>query len=386
VKFEYGLLIIESRRAALLIKRLSKNRATRLLEYIGVPVFVGLLLFAFYLLLSTLAANILSQTVRQAESSLPIQSYLLIPGVNPFVPLVYGLIGLVVAVSVHEVSHGVVAWRENINVEGAGVILFLIIPLGAFVRPSETQIETSGFGPKMGVFTAGIASNMILAAITLGLLVGVIMPTVHIVPAASTGVAVYSVEANSPAQHAGLRPGDVIKQIQGYLVPNTTVLSRLEATVLRPGENVSVTLADGRVLYAVLTSSPYNRSVALLGFIPFEPQATLDAWKHPSSLLVYFVPASLVPTPLSPNTQSIYTSSIPGWFVLSNTLFWLWWININLAVFNALPATPLDGGQVVREVFYRIYRSKQKAESATALLSALVFGLILMLIILPRAF
>ncbi len=386
MKFEYGLLIIESRRAALLIKRLSKNRATRLLEYIGVPVFVGLLLFAFYLLLSTLAANILSQTVRQAESSLPIQSYLLIPGVNPFVPLVYGLIGLVVAVSVHEVSHGVVAWRENINVEGAGVILFLIIPLGAFVRPSETQIETSGFGPKMGVFTAGIASNMILAAITLGLLVGVIMPTVHIVPAASTGVAVYSVEANSPAQHAGLRPGDVIKQIQGYLVPNTTVLSRLEATVLRPGENVSVTLADGRVLYAVLTSSPYNRSVALLGFIPFEPQATLDAWKHPSSLLVYFVPASLVPTPLSPNTQSIYTSSIPGWFVLSNTLFWLWWININLAVFNALPATPLDGGQVVREVFYRIYRSKQKAESATALLSALVFGLILMLIILPRAF
>jgi len=38
---------------------------------------------------------------------------------------------------------------------------------------------------------------------------------------------------------------------------------------------------------------------------------------------------------------------------------------------------------VIREVFLKIYKSKQKAESATQLLSA--FGLIIVLIILPRA-
>ncbi len=138
-------------------------------------------------------------------------------------------------------------------------------------------------------------------------------------------------------------------------------------------------------MYAVLAANPLNTSTALLGFIPFQAQTTLDEWSHPSNLLVYFVPATIEPTPLNPSIHTLYTSSIPGWLGISNTLFWLWWININLAVFNALPATPLDGGQVIREVFLKVYKSKQKAESATQLLSAIVFGLILMLIILPRA-
>ncbi|MEM0120229.1 MAG: site-2 protease family protein [Thermoprotei archaeon] len=386
VSFNYGLLTIESTRAAKFIRRISKYRATKILAYLGVPVFIGLLLFAFYLLLSTLVANIFSQAVRQAEGSLPIQSYLLIPGVNPFVPLLYGLIGLVVAVSVHEVSHGVMAWRRNISVESAGVILFLFIPLGAFVRPSESELEASGFSQKMEVFTAGVTSNVTLALIALAVLVLIIMPTVHASALATSGVAVYSVEANSPAQHAGIKPGDVIKEIQGYLIPNTTTLSKLEETVLRPGENVSVVLADGRTVYAVLEANPANTSIALLGFIPFQPQSTLDEWLHPSNPLVYFVPATIEPTPLNPSTQTLYTSSIPGWVGISNTLFWLWWVNINLAVFNALPAAPLDGGQVIREVFLKVYKSKQKAESATQLLSAVIFGLILTLIILPRAF
>jgi membrane-associated protease RseP (regulator of RpoE activity) len=384
IKFQFIFVLLESERAALLIKRVSKSRLNALFGYLGIPVFVGLALIAFYLILGSLAADLFNPVARQAAGSVPLQAYLLIPGFNPFVPVVYGLIGIVVAVTVHEASHGVVAWREGVKVEGAGVVLLLFIPLGAYVRPSENELGSKTFKQKIDVFTAGITSNLLLALVTLLLLVFVVMHTVTVSPAASKGVAIYSVNNGSPAYHAGLKVGDVIVSMNGYQIANTTVLSKLESTIFRPGQNVSIQLNNGTVTHAVLMQDPYNKSVAILGITPFDAAQALNAWRHPPSLLLYFVPATIEATPLNPSTASFYNSYLPSWQVVGNTLFWLWWININLAIFNALPASALDGGQVVKEVFTKMFGPGARAEAATRIVTATVFSLIFMLVILPR--
>jgi membrane-associated protease RseP (regulator of RpoE activity) len=41
-----------------------------------------------------------------------------------------------------------------------------------------------------------------------------------------------------------------------------------------------------------------------------------------------------------------YTSSLgPSLSPLANLLYWIFFLNFNLAIFNALPIYPLDGGQ-----------------------------------------
>lgn len=314
--------------------------------------------------------------LRQAAPS-P-EYFLVLPGVNPLIPIWYGLLGLVVALVVHEGAHGVLARAHNIRVKSLG-LLFFIVPIGAFVEPDEEELERARTREKARVFAAGVTSNIAVAVIAGVLFAGMWASAAP----AHEGVAVSSVLPLGDqvgASGAGMQPGMIITAIDGKPVRSASDFNATMAQTTA-GQQVTVslwydeqafdrraTLEDkwryyertdpsqnrdeyrGKGFLGVttfpmsamaqlrdLSAAPLSRGLPGLGFfvaLPFQGFSPLpDAFEH---LFVVQGPLAALPP--------------VAFWVLANSLYWVFWLNLMVGTFNALPAGPLDGGQMFKAI------------------------------------
>ena len=406
VELKYVILILRTRRFLALMDRLGKRRITGPLAWVMLyimPVAAGFAFFLEFVQLSVILSPQGAAVIQYIRSLTPTVN-LLIPGINPYLPIAYGWLALIIAMVVHEGAHGVVARSLNMPVKSAGLLFFLIFPIGAFVEVDEKELKAARARDSTRVLAAGAGVNFILAIVCVALLFN----TVSTMTPAANGEAVLSVFQNSsalysPAYVAGIRPGDYILSMNGIPIDsalkNSAVYSpgnQVDLTIWRHGMTIQLpNITLGKVMYIDLRT---NQTIAR-AFIGIENLSVSTLQQKVKTYLGAFgraaTPYVCIPTfprcqdfvPFSDQFVGLYSSPLGAALpAVLNLLFWVYFINFNLAIFNSLPIYPLDGGQAFDAVIKAIGKGRLTETALsriTTVISVILVSMIAFLILGP---
>jgi len=383
-----------------------------------------------------------------------------IPGLNPIIPIWYGILGIAVAIIVHEFAHGILSRVANIKVESLGLV-FLVFPMGAFVEPNDEEIKKTERKNRVRLFAAGPGTNMLAAFICFLVLILILAPAVRPVspgaivngvvassPASEFGVSVWSeilaveggsvvsaddmsnltfdhpgdpvdvevlymgnisskqmpggvvvgtVTIGTPADNAGIEPGMIIESLDNEIINSLDEFSSVienashdapvGITVLTYGYDAalgknwfiedpnitSISLVDkweyyqqndpgankdgyvgksymgvgSTVLGVFVVDSDYISSVYTE---PFTGETVLSSFKIIALPLSGFSPVEGAMAALYEPTGALADLPNDVYWILMNSVYWVFWINLMVGLTNALPAVPLDGGYVFRDL------------------------------------
>jgi membrane-associated protease RseP (regulator of RpoE activity) len=298
----------------------------------------------------------------------------------------------------------------------------LIVPIGAFCEPDDEELKKAKILPRTRIYAAGPTANFVVVLICILLFSFVFMPAVQ--PAAP-GAVIFTVDKNSPAEHIGLQPGEIITSMNGTVLHNgsdyfgafnlTRANQSITVTFMKGGTSYTkqVTLGDKYLEYAKRSPAYVNNvSYKGKGYIgvqsllrdsvfkeylgilknPFAgfPQGLLSFYSLP--ILGYFAGYNPIAAPFTDSYKITGPLGIlsPGvfWIVMS-ALYWIFWLNLAVSLFNVLPMVPLDGGFLfndgMRALIIKIKKgiTDERKEKIVKNVSLVVSLLILGLIILP---
>ena len=399
IEFRFPFLMVRTKRGLNAMDRLSRFGVFKVAGWVSLILFPILASFTIFILLLSVSAFLVSAPIREVAREIGPAGNLLIPGLNPFLPLLYGWIGIFVGIVVHEGAHGVMARALNIPVKSAGLLLLAIIPVGAFVEVDDKTMEKAPFRNTGRILASGSGSNMVVGFVSLLLMLLVVSSMRPI----GVGAPIGQVFDDLPAAEAGIMPGDLILSINDVSTSNQEFLG-IELSTHSPGERVIVTVqrrAETLDFTVILAEHPQDPSLAFLGVgsLPVSPDLILDQYQSALSLsprvMLYLFTLPTGPSnlqllvPFSDTMHVFYTSSIGELYrPLANLFFWIWFINFNLGIFNALPIFPLDGGQAFRGGLRAAVGSRIGENPVKWITGAVSLGLVLLILsmfIIPYA-
>ena len=296
-----------------------------------------------------------------------------------------GIISFVVVFGVlifaHEFGHFIAAKLAGVRVEEFGFgypprliklgtwrgtrITLNMLPVGGFVRMSEGDPDVEGGLASKGrsvravVYIAGALMNVVLAVV----LYSVIFMLGALTPVEGPGAGIYYVVPESPADLAGLRPGDTIVSIDGQTVRDVEhavelvndSLGKLIGIVVRRNDKIlAPILATPRVDYpptegalgVALDLPLMRRSYPPWEAIPLGFRTGYSVVRGVAHQIVGALSGELplqVSGPIGIYQTTKEVASTGPEQLLEFTAF----LSLNLSLVNLLPLPALDGGHLI---------------------------------------
>lgn len=260
------------------------------------------------------------------------------------VPFWYWIIGVLVVLLSHELSHAFVSRAENIRIKSFGLLSLLVLP-GAFVEPDEKQLKRSSSLTKLKIYAAGSFANILIFAVATVISLG-IFHSVYV----ESGVSFQALIEGTPAMKAELK--GTITEMNSQKISNIndfrTVISNVSV-----GQNINIKTTAGEYKFAT-AASPENSTQSYIGIA------------NPSTL---FAVTSQV---------GLFGGAIDWTYQL---LVWVAFLNIGIGLVNLLPIKPLDGGLIYEEILKMLF--KKNTQTLINAISIITFAIILINIIGP---
>ena len=268
IRLQGPFTTVHTVRGRQLLERLAQpRRFWRAWTSIGLGISLVIMVAMFAFLLAQAVAIVRNPPPPSAVTE-PV-NFLVIPGVNEFLPLSVApeiILGLLIGLVVHEGGHGLLCRVEDIEIRSMGVFLLTLIPLGAFVEPDEQTQRDASRGGRARMFAAGVTNNLVVSAVTFALLFGPVIGAIGVAP----GVAIAGAYPGTAAETGGIDAGDRIVGIDGAAVAAAEELDRLLAAT--DTATVQVTYVDGET--GEETNAAIDRRVQVVGAAADAPLST----------------------------------------------------------------------------------------------------------------
>ncbi len=435
------ILMVRTRRGMRVLEAISKHKRFWRAFGEGSIWLCFLVMFGVVMLLMLSA---ISAAISPPDDYLPASDLLLIPGVTSFVPFWWPALALIIAIIIHEYSHGIQARAHGMRLRSFGLLQLGPLPIGAFAEPEQTEMERAPRRERLRLFAAGPSINIFATYIVLIMLSSVASGMV----AEQDGVHARDIVLGQAAEEGGILPFETITHIGGNEIADynsfedemdklssgdvvsLTVLSRPLEEGPRESRLVTVTLGDRYQYYldeCDEDQSCIDDRIELLDLLEIEQgdaflgvsglvsstggvdgYASIVDGGYSSSWTVVVTlirPLLMLNVPISNDGQTMIleeramlvagdgaiASAIgtEGMLMLFDFLFWLVWINFLLGFANLIPMIPFDGGHLVRDgahsVLSRI-RSKvhpMRIERLSNRISSLSSIFILLMLLIP---